>query len=104
MRRPSSTACPPATRLQERQIHHQPHRKRQPETVRQGLGLIVSRRWIRVVRRHLIAPAYFGELSVMRLPSALRIGVLIAAICVSVQGQNTQSTDAQIEAKGMPPR
>src|ERR1700680_4224424 len=40
----------------------------------------------------------------MRLPSALRIGVLIAAICTCVQGQNTQSTDAQIEAKGMPPR
>ena len=40
----------------------------------------------------------------MRLPSALRIGVLISAICLCVQGQNTQSTDAQIEAKGMPPR
>jgi hypothetical protein len=40
----------------------------------------------------------------MRFPLALRIGVLIAAIGMCVQGQNTQSTDAQIEAKGMPPR
>src|SRR5438034_431519 len=40
----------------------------------------------------------------MRLSLALRIGVLIAAICLCVQGQNTQSKDAQIEAKGMPPR
>jgi hypothetical protein len=40
----------------------------------------------------------------MRFPSGLRIGALIAAICVSVQGQSTQSPDAQIEAKGMPPR
>ena len=30
--------------------------------------------------------------------------MLIAGICVCVQGQNTQSRDAQIEAKGMPPR
>ena len=40
----------------------------------------------------------------MRLSPALRISVLIAAICLCVQGQNTQSKDAQIEAKGMPPR
>lgn len=35
----------------------------------------------------------------MRLCSALRIGVLIAAICPCMQGQ-----DAQVEAKGLPPR
>ena len=40
----------------------------------------------------------------MRLSPALRIGVLIAGACVCVQGQNTRSHDAQIEAKGMPPR
>jgi hypothetical protein len=40
----------------------------------------------------------------MRLSPALRIGVLITAICLCVQGQNTQSKDAQIEAKGLPPR
>jgi len=40
----------------------------------------------------------------MRLPFALRIGVPIAAMCLCLQGQTTQSKDAQIEAKGMPPR
>ena len=40
----------------------------------------------------------------MRLSPALRISVLITAICLCVQGQNTQSKEAQIEAKGMPPR
>jgi len=40
----------------------------------------------------------------MRLSHALRIGVLLAAICLCVQGQNTPSNDAQIEAKGTPPR
>ena len=40
----------------------------------------------------------------MRLSPASRIGVLIAAICLCLQGQNTPSKDAQIEAKGMPPR
>src|SRR4029077_11351243 len=40
----------------------------------------------------------------MRLSAALRIGVLITAIGLCVHGQNTQSKDAQIEAKGMPPR
>jgi hypothetical protein len=40
----------------------------------------------------------------MQLFPPLRIGVLIAAICMCVPGQNTQSQDAQIEAKGMPPR
>jgi hypothetical protein len=40
----------------------------------------------------------------MLLFPALRIGALIAAGCVCVQGQNTQSPDAQTEAKGMPPR
>ena len=29
---------------------------------------------------------------------------MITAVCLCVQGQNTQSKDAQIEAKGMPPR
>jgi len=47
---------------------------------------------------------YASFLAGMRLSPALRIGVLIAGICVCVQGQNTQSHDAQIEAKGMPPR
>ncbi|MBI4873769.1 MAG: hypothetical protein HY822_03940 [Acidobacteria bacterium] len=40
----------------------------------------------------------------MRLSPALRIGVLIAAACVCLQGQNAQSGDAQSEAKGLPPR
>jgi hypothetical protein len=40
----------------------------------------------------------------MRLSPALRIGLLIAAICLCVQGQNTPGKDAQIEARGMPPR
>ena len=47
---------------------------------------------------------YASFLAEMRLFRALRIGVPIAAICLCVQGQNTQSKDAQIEAKGMPPR
>jgi hypothetical protein len=40
----------------------------------------------------------------MRLCPALKIGILIALVCVCVPGQNTPSKDAQIEAKGMPPR
>ena len=40
----------------------------------------------------------------MRLPPALTIGVFIAVICVCVPGQSTQSTDAPIETKGLPPR
>src|SRR5215468_7445470 len=40
----------------------------------------------------------------MRLPPTLRIGFLIAAICLCVQGQNTPGKDAQIEARGVPPR
>ena len=40
----------------------------------------------------------------MRLSPSLKIGALAAAICLCIQGQNTQSKDAQIEAKGMPPR
>jgi hypothetical protein len=47
---------------------------------------------------------YASFLAGMRLSPGLRIGVLIAAICLCVQGQNTQSKDARIEAKGMPPR
>lgn len=47
---------------------------------------------------------YANFLAGMRLSPALRIGALIAAVCVCVQGQNTQSPDAQTEAKGMPPR
>jgi hypothetical protein len=39
----------------------------------------------------------------MRLSTALRIGVPIAAICLCVQGQNTPGKDAQVEAKGLPP-
>jgi hypothetical protein len=40
----------------------------------------------------------------MRLSTVLRTGVLLGAICLYVQGQNTQTKDAQPEAKGMPPR
>jgi hypothetical protein len=40
----------------------------------------------------------------MRLSQTLRIGVLITAISLCVQGQNAQSKDPQIEARGMPPR
>ena len=40
----------------------------------------------------------------MRLFPALRIGALIVGVCVCAQGQNAPSHDAQIEAKGMPPR
>ena len=40
----------------------------------------------------------------MRLSLLLRIGVLVTAICLGIQGQSTQSKDAQSEAKGMPPR
>jgi hypothetical protein len=34
----------------------------------------------------------------------MRIVVLIAAIGICLQGQSTPTTDAQVEAKGMPPR
>jgi hypothetical protein len=40
----------------------------------------------------------------MRLSSSLRIGALTASFCFCIQGQNTQSKNPQIEAKGMPPR
>jgi hypothetical protein len=40
----------------------------------------------------------------MRFSSALRIGLLIAAICLCVQGQNTPGDAAKIEAKGLSPR
>ncbi len=40
----------------------------------------------------------------MRLSPALRIGALIAAMCLCVQGQNTPGKKAPIEAKGLPPR
>lgn len=40
----------------------------------------------------------------MRLSPELRIGFLTAAICLCVRGQNTPGKDAQIEARGMPPR
>jgi hypothetical protein len=40
----------------------------------------------------------------MRLSPALRIGVLIAAVCVCAQGQNPPGKDAPIDARGMPPR
>src|SRR5439155_533703 len=49
-------------------------------------------------------PDYASFLAGMQLSSAFRIGVLIASICLCVQGQDTQSRSAQIEAKGMPPR
>jgi hypothetical protein len=50
------------------------------------------------------APDYVSFLAVMRLSPALRIGIPFAAVCLCVQGQNTPSKDAPIEAKGMPPR
>jgi hypothetical protein len=34
----------------------------------------------------------------------MKIGVLLATICLSVQAQTTPGTDAQSEAKGLPPR
>jgi len=40
----------------------------------------------------------------MRLSTPLKMSLLIAAICLCVQGQDTQNKDAQLEAKGMPPR
>jgi hypothetical protein len=40
----------------------------------------------------------------MRLSRTLKIGALAAAICLCAQGQNTQGSDAQAEAKGLPPR
>lgn len=40
----------------------------------------------------------------MRLSFALRMSVFIAAVCLCAQGQSTQSKDAQVEGKGMPPR
>jgi hypothetical protein len=40
----------------------------------------------------------------MQLSLALRIGVLVAEMCLCVQGQNNPGKDAQIEARGMPPR
>jgi len=53
-------------------------------------------------RNHTLDYASF--LVGMRISPALRIVVPIAAICLCVQGQNTQSKEAPIEAKGMPPR
>src|SRR5437870_2335956 len=44
------------------------------------------------------------SLAGMRLSPVSRIGVLTAVICLCVQAQNTQTKDAPIEAKGMPPR
>src|SRR6185369_3148574 len=40
----------------------------------------------------------------MQLSPALKIGVLITAVSLCLQGQNTESKVAPIEAKGMPPR
>ncbi len=40
----------------------------------------------------------------MRLSSLSTIGVLIAGICLCVHGQAAQGNDAQVEAKGLPPR
>lgn len=40
----------------------------------------------------------------MQISCTLRIGALIAAICLCVEAQNTPGKDAPIEAKGMPPR
>jgi hypothetical protein len=46
---------------------------------------------------------YASFLAGMRLSPTLRIGVLIAAICLCAQGQNAPSQGAP-EGKGMPPR
>jgi hypothetical protein len=40
----------------------------------------------------------------MRLSLALKIGLLIAAICLCAQGQNTAGDAAKTEAKGLSPR
>jgi hypothetical protein len=40
----------------------------------------------------------------MPLSTALRIGFLIAALCLCVQGQDTPGKDSPIEARGIPPR
>jgi hypothetical protein len=40
----------------------------------------------------------------MRLSRTLKIGLLTAAICLSLYGQTTPAKDAQAEAKGLPPR
>jgi len=40
----------------------------------------------------------------MRVFNALRIGVLIAGACACLKGQGSQTSDAQPEAKGLPPR
>jgi hypothetical protein len=40
----------------------------------------------------------------MRLSLALKIGLLIAAVCLCVQGQNPASDAAKIETKGLSPR
>jgi hypothetical protein len=40
----------------------------------------------------------------MRLLSTFRIGVQMAAVCLSLFGQDTPSKDAQIDMKGLPPR
>jgi hypothetical protein len=40
----------------------------------------------------------------MRLFPLLRIGVPIAALCLCLHGQTTQTTEPQTETKGLPPR
>ncbi len=40
----------------------------------------------------------------MRLLSTLKIGLLTAAICLSIQGQTAPAKEAQNETKGLPPR
>jgi hypothetical protein len=47
---------------------------------------------------------YVSFLVEMRLFAALTIGAWSAAVCLCGQGQNTPSTGAQTEAKGLPPR
>jgi hypothetical protein len=67
------------------------------------------RDWLGFLLKHISNQDldYANFLAVMRLSPALRIGALIATICLCVQGQNPQTPpakDAQVEAKGMPPR
>jgi len=47
---------------------------------------------------------YASFLFVMLLSPGLRIGALIFGICLCLQGQDPQSSTAQMEAKGLPPR
>ena len=54
LRRTAPAACASPARVQERQIHHPSHCHRLAERLRQGTRLGIARRWLCLVRRHLI--------------------------------------------------